>query len=54
MKETELKPCPFCGGNARAIRMQTVFESQRFFVACMKCGIETPRNFRTSEKAREA
>ena len=38
----ELKPCPFCGGEAKYMEIKDFFVSR--FVTCAKCGIETPRN----------
>lgn len=35
----ELKPCPFCGGEAHIFNMETLGYS---FVRCGKCGIGTP------------
>lgn len=40
----ELKPCPFCGGEAKYMEtMEGIFISR--FVTCTKCGIETKRNY---------
>jgi Lar family restriction alleviation protein len=40
---SELKCCPFCGGEANYISFTQGLFIQRF-VTCTKCGIETPRN----------
>lgn len=34
--ETELKPCPFCGGEAKA----TEYAKQDYTIECKKCGAE--------------
>ena len=39
---SELKCCPFCGGEAKYMEIKGFFISR--FVTCTKCGIETPRN----------
>lgn len=39
---SELKCCPFCGGEAKYMEIKDFFVSR--FVTCTKCGIETPRN----------
>ena len=40
----ELKPCPFCGGEAKYMNItEGIFISR--FVTCTKCGIETKRNY---------
>lgn len=43
----ELKPCPFCGGEARAFRCE---ESGTFDVQCQQCGAIPFIGSRTSEK----
>ena len=39
---SELKCCPFCGGEAKYMEIKDFFISR--FVTCTKCGIETLRN----------
>lgn len=43
MSEIKLKPCPFCGGEAKYMDIRDIFVSK--FVTCTKCGIETKRNY---------
>lgn len=43
----ELKPCPFCGGEARAFRCE---ESGTFDVQCQQCGAIPFIGSRTSER----
>lgn len=38
-KEAELKPCPFCGGNA--VLKHSVFVRFSAFVICKNCGVRT-------------
>jgi len=54
MNDLELKPCPFCGGEA-------VLQSREFlsFVKCQSCGAETgltkvSTKYSSDEKAAEA
>lgn len=46
---SELKFCPFCGGEAKYMEIKDFFISR--FVTCTKCGIETPRNCLTRKDA---
>lgn len=52
-----LKSCPFCGAEARFIFYDPFDGYQgnlgRYFVACTWCGCETPRSFKTKERAAE-
>ena len=48
----ELKPCPFCGGEAEIISGAS--NRQVFFVTCDTCGAETPWIARTKAEAAEA
>ena len=47
LTSNELKPCPFCGGEARAFRCE---ESGTFDVQCQQCGAIPFIGSRTSEK----
>lgn len=47
---SELKCCPFCGGEAKYISFTQGLFVQRF-VTCTKCGIETKRNYLKKEDA---
>lgn len=42
MKETELKPCPFCGGKAELHRSK-VYLDDAVQIHCMECGVYTPK-----------
>lgn len=49
MKETELKPCPFCGGEAK-IKMVSPFSNDftagfNYVIKCKKCGLQYPHTF---------
>ena len=43
MKQTELKTCPFCGGDAIFPKAKDEFgkEIESTFVICTKCGVST-------------
>lgn len=48
----ELKPCPFCGGEATVKRIESIY---RYRVSCDKCPVEVGRHwFGTKEEAIEA
>lgn len=51
MSEFELKPCPFCGGEARAYKSEIVLPG--YTVLCKKCNA-TVNYFLTNEEAIEA
>jgi Lar family restriction alleviation protein len=49
MKETELKPCPFCGGKAEVSFVSDKvpyvlkkYHNRYIFAGCRNCGIVTP------------
>lgn len=51
----QLKPCPFCGGNARIETVTTAMEKEpRFRVRCSKCWCETSWDFWSEDDAAEA
>lgn len=45
MNNTELKPCPFCGGEAEVLHYETFtinFSSvYKYYVSCKKCNANT-------------
>lgn len=45
----ELKPCPFCGGNAMFLTITNKSSHSAvgvmFKIKCMKCGIELPKSY---------
>lgn len=50
---SNLKPCPFCGGEAKffitvSSKTENLFR-WKFGLHCTKCGIETPKNDYTVE-----
>lgn len=42
MNETELLPCPFCGGKAE-IRRCKIYLDEAMQVRCMECGASQPK-----------
>lgn len=42
MKETELKPCPFCGGKAE-IKRGKIYLDDYVQAHCTKCGASIPK-----------
>ena len=47
----KLLPCPFCGGEAIPCSAGNHFATEKFFVSCGVCGVETPRIARTRKEA---
>ncbi len=59
MDNQKLKPCPFCGGEARIARFRTYIESfmgmgYKFYVYCPDCGIDGPGVYLAESDAAEA
>lgn len=57
MIATELKPCPFCGGEAELVKDKTTFAfADTYFVRCdnIECGVQPQTKHRlTEQKARD-
>ena len=51
---TELKPCPFCGGEAETKRHKFFVGSDTYGVVCTKCEARTSQFFDTQAEAIEA
>jgi Lar family restriction alleviation protein len=53
MKETELKPCPFCGGEAEYKTFTTgrILKFTAHYIACSVCGCQTNVQFTNKEAA---
>lgn len=51
-KEIELKPCPFCGGEANFKRKSNLSGNSEvgfdFTIKCSECDIEIPRTYRVT------
>lgn len=47
----KLKPCPFCGGEARIITHRFYELSNTYGVTCKKCGSETMQFYCAEEDA---
>ena len=49
MKEIELKPCPFCGGEAKIQKVSNYHDSYvsgfTFTIQCSKCLLQLPTTF---------
>ena len=55
----KLKPCPFCGGQAKLFNTRVQGGYDYSYVQCLKCSIHTAKydvsvNYCSSEKATEA
>ena len=48
----ELKPCPFCGGDAD-FRIRNWHGTPQMKVVCMKCSIESPHGARSSDRFKD-
>lgn len=57
MKETEIKPCPFCGGSATICdhkfwsSAKKDFSYHSYGVKCRACGVENYQFWETEEEA---
>ena len=49
----ELKPCPFCGGDAIIHNFKPVHEKRLWYISCHDCGIEQT-NYLSEQEAIEA
>lgn len=62
METHELKPCPFCGGEAAPVycergskyRSNVLYLSKRGTIRCKRCKVELPRVYSRVSKAAEA
>ena len=41
----ELKPCPFCGGEALVVEHPFSPQMSTYGVECLSCGVMTPSNY---------
>ena len=48
MSEPKLKPCPFCGGEAKLINILNYY-GDIYWVKCEECNAETPSDFEKDE-----
>lgn len=57
-ENAELKPCPFCGGEGMVEYFNPsegfTDDSGIYYIACLDCGSETSKRFKTERNAREA
>ena len=54
MNNVVLKPCPFCGGEAKIMKHLFNNQSTSYGVKCKRCLAETFQFFKSREKAVEA
>ena len=54
MNDTKLKPCPFCGGEAKYLAHTFYKMSSTYGVRCDECGSESRQFFENEEEAAEA
>ena len=47
----ELKPCPFCGGEARTYRLQYGL-MKKYCIECLECGAELPMMFCSEDEVK--
>ena len=50
----KIEKCPFCGGEAIPCSTGNHLATEKFFVSCGVCGVETPRIARTRKEATAA
>ena len=48
MSEQKLKPCPFCGGEAK-LKIIPKYYGDIYWVKCEECNAETPSDFEKDE-----
>ena len=53
MTEPKLKPCPFCGGEAKVYRRIFDWETWDYKVECSKCHCAATENYDTKQEAIE-
>lgn len=53
MSENELKPCPFCGGEA-VVKPDYRYQTSRYICECLSCGVENARVFDSEEDSIKA
>lgn len=53
MAEVKLKPCPFCGGEAKFIHKRTTCNIKLGYIKCMECGARMELENCTEDFARD-